>query len=814
MKHTFCHPSRLLHAAMLLLYVLAFSACSKPRPVWNIGVSQCSDDAWRAKLNRELTIAGYASDDIRLHIVSANDNSALQASQIERFVAEGMDLIFVSPNSSDSLVHAIDKAYDAGIPVVLFDRHTKSNKYTAYIGADNYVIGFAMGQCVANHMGGRGVVAELQGLQGSSAATERHRGFSDALGAFPSIRIISAGAKGWTMRHGEEAMAEVLRHSVAEGRDIDCVFGHNDRLALGARHVAMHEGLHRIRYFGVDGLPSSDGGIEAVASGKMEATYIYPTQGLEMVSLARKILTRQDFQRVNILESAIVDHSNAQLMALQYREMERASADLETLNSQVDTYFTRLHLQQRVIAGFIIVVVVIIFLSLLLYRSFLGKARLHDELKQQHQELSVLYRQLEDMADARLVFFTQIGHRLRTPLTLLVAPVETLLADRSLPRAAHELAEMMQRNLRGLTTLVDSMLDAKSGDAGSPVSEGQNPVEDTLQVPECAEEASSAIAPSMPDDDSMDDDSMGEGAAAGDAAEREQILVVDDNPDVRKLLRSILRDAGYVVHLAADGQEGYEAARSTVPDLIVSDVMMPVMDGLEMCRRVKADAITCHIPLLMLTARALDEHRVEGYRYGADAYLTKPFSPAILTARIANLLANRRTLIATLSHGHTPVSADAPASSEIGVVRHDSSDAPSAMEDGVPVAVVPADQMPQHESAPRLSQRDEAFMARFSEIVCRNLSNPDFGVEDACGEMAMSRVQLYRKLKALTGSTPVELLRRARVARAREQLLTTDKSISEIAYACGFSAPSYFNKCFKDEYGITPGELRPASSDV
>ena len=105
-------------------------------------------------------------------------------------------------------------------------------------------------------------------------------------------------------------------------------------------------------------------------------------------------------------------------------------------------------------------------------------------------------------------------------------------------------------------------------------------------------------------------------------------------------------------------------------------------------------------------------------------------------------------------------------------------------------------------------------MARFSEIVCRHLSDADFGVEDACSEMAMSRVQLYRKVKALTGNTPVELLRRARVGRAHELLLTTDKSISEIAYACGFSAPSYFNKCFKDEYGITPGELRPASTEA
>lgn len=782
MKRILSFRLRSLCCILCVAAAVQLCSCSKPRSVWHIGVSQCSDDAWRAKLNRELTIAGYASDDMQLHIVSANDNSALQAKQIEQFIADGVDLIFVSPNSSDSLVHAIDKAYDAGIPVILFDRHTESNKYTAYIGADNYTIGYSMGQCVAHCLGGKGVVAELQGLQRSSAATERHRGFSEAISAYPSIRVITADTKGWTMRHGEKAMADILRQSATAGREIDGVFGHNDRLALGARHVAMTKGLQHIKYFGVDGLPTPDGGIEAVASGKMEATYIYPTQGLEMIGLARDILSRKPYLRVNILESAIVDESNARLMALQYKEMERASLDLEALNRQVDTYFTRLHLQQRVIAAFIVVVVVIILLGLLLYRSYLGKARLHDELSRRHDELSQLYRQLEDMADARLVFFTNIGHRLRTPLTLLVAPVEALLSDRSLPPSAREMVEMMGRNLRGLTSLVDSMLDARNAESCGLASD----------VPD--------VVPLMP---SAAQDNASPDASAADDGECPQILVVDDNPDVRKLLQRILQEAGYAVGLAADGEQGYEAARTTVPDLIVSDVMMPVMDGLEMCRRVKSDAITCHIPLLMLTARTLDEHRMEGYRHGADAYLTKPFSPAILTARIANLLANRRTLIATFSHDHSSAVESTPASFSAAMPspqpQADAS-AQAAAETGVP-------EQPEIRQHP--SPRDEAFLTRFSAIVCQHFSNPDFGVEDACGEMAMSRVQLYRKVKALTGKTPVELLRHARVERAREQLLTTDKSISEIAYACGFSAPSYFNKCFKDEYGITPGELRP-----
>ena len=792
MKHTHRLHLYLHHALALLAAVCACCACTKPAPTWHIGVSQCSDDAWRAKLNRELIIAGYANDDIKLDIVCANDNSALQAKQIQHLIAEGVDMLFISPNSSDSLQPAIDDAYDAGIPVVLFDRHTDSNKYTAYIGADNYTIGYSMGQYVARSMGGRGVVAELKGLQSASAATERHRGFSDALKAYPEIRIVSSNTNGWTMRHGEKAMMDILQHSSQGGREIDCVFGHNDRLALGARNVAMPKGLTHIQYFGIDGLPTPDGGIEAVAKGKMVATYIYPTQGLEMISLARSILSHQPFERMNVLESAIVDENNAQLMALQYREMERASEDLEKLDQRVDTYFSRLHLQRCILAGIIAVTLIIILLALLLYRSFLSKARLHDELSRRHAELSQLYRQLEDMADARLIFFTNVGHRLRTPLTMLVAPVETLLADRSLPKPAQELLKMMERNLHQLSALVDSMLNTKNMHA-SALPDFQE--EDAAAADSAGQEAGADFpAPA----------SKPAGAGPSQHGERTIILVVDDNADVRTLLRRMLEEAGYEVHTAADGKQGYEAARIIVPDLIVSDVMMPVMDGLEMCRRVKNDAITCHIPLIMLTARTLDEHRVEGYHHGADAYLTKPFSPAILTARIANLLQTRRTLLATFSHDRS--SAD-DQTSAAGAALQEASPADNAPHT-LPAELRPEEEKP--DAAPlQPSPRDEQFMKRFAGIIQSHLSDAEFGVEDACGEMAMSRVQLYRKVKALTGKTPVEILRQMRVERARELLLTSDKSISEIAYACGFNAPSYFTKCFKDAYGLTPGELRP-----
>ena len=217
--------------------------------------------------------------------------------------------------------------------------------------------------------------------------------------------------------------------------------------------------------------------------------------------------------------------------------------------------------------------------------------------------------------------------------------------------------------------------------------------------------------------------------------------------------------------------------------------MMPVMDGLEMCSNVKADTVTSHIPVLMLTARTLDEHRVEGYLHGADAYITKPFTSSLLLARIENLLASRHALRkAFSSEANTPNDASA------NDTQKGESAAAVAVEKSVP------------------SPRDSAFMKRLDGIMQKNISNADFGVEPLCAEIGMSRVQLYRKVKALTGLSPVELLRKARVEKGRRMLMETDMTVSEIAYACGFSAPSYFTKCYRDEYGITPGETRSSGS--
>ena len=245
------------------------------------------------------------------------------------------------------------------------------------------------------------------------------------------------------------------------------------------------------------------------------------------------------------------------------------------------------------------------------------------------------------------------------------------------------------------------------------------------------------------------------------------MLIIDDNNDIRQYERTLLQDDYFVLE-ASDGKEGLEIAKKEVPDLVICDVMMPVMDGLEFTEQLKTHTATSHIPVIMLTAKNLEEQRAEGYEHGADSYITKPFHSKVLLARIENLL-KQRNLLKNVFQG-TQV-----AEKEI------------------------------EES--HLDDRDKQFVKQLHDIIQKNLSDSDFGVEDIGKEIGLSRVQLYRKVKAMTGSSVVDLIRKARLAKARRLLESRSMSISEVAYEVGFSAPSYFTKCFKAEYGILPGEV-------
>ena len=897
----FIRKSNLLVFSSLVCLSTCFLACNSSKKTYTIGVSQCSEDNWRDKLNGELRDATYLHDNVKLHVVSANDNDKQQIGQINAFTDRGIDLLIVSPNQVNSVTPAVDRAYDKGIPVILFDRKTGSGKYTAFVGADNEKIGHTIGEHIATRLGGKGTVVEIRGLEGSSPAIERHRGFVEAIKNYPDIHLVAVEDGTWLQQSGAEALDKML----AKGIVPDYVFAQNDRMALGAWQTAKRHGLDkRIRFVGIDALPGKDGGIRLVLDGVLDASYIYPTRGDIVMQLALNILEGRPYERDNYMKAALVTKDNAETMLMQAEEMSHISGQLEKLNGRVDFFFTQYSHQKVyfILCAIILVLVIVAFAAF--YLMVMARRRMEREA-----------------AEAKMSFFTDMSHDLRTPLTLIADPVERILDDENLTSRQRQMLGIVRRNAALLLKLVGEILDlrkiqggkmeltvtefnlaaalrlwvddfkplaasgkvalsleagdvltvsadyykvericynlisnalkynkpggtvtvklagrdgkavitvadtgmgmskgnaqrafdkffrAGSGGGGTGVglaivkafaelhggsvsvnsTEGKGSeftVELPLKVDKHTSDKQTSTLPGPtggrePDvhtskawledvGNTVDSNEQGISSSLPSGGlgwvVRPLVLVVDDNAEVRQYVAQLL-GGEYDVRQAADGKEGLDTALKTVPDLIVCDVMMPVMDGLEMCRRVKAETATSHVPVILLTSNAQENQRAEGYDCGADAYITKPFSSKVLLSRVRNLLENRKRLKYVYASGADDEAKDA-------------------------------------------ADPDSRFMADFGRVVRERMSDSSLSVETISSALGLSRVQMYRKVKQLTGQSPVEIIRVTRLKKAEHLLKSTKMTVSEISYDVGFSSPSYFSKCFKDYFGCQPGEMR------
>ena len=868
----------------VVFLTLVFSACSDNNvKKYVIGVSQCSEDIWRDKLNNELVMSTYQHDNVTLKFASANDNDRLQKQQIEQFIKEGVNLLIVSPNQIHTISSVIDKAYDAGIPVILFDRKTDSRKYTAFIGADNYEAGHEIGYFIGQQLEGKGNIAEICGLQASSPAIERNRGFMDALKSYPNVKVVARGYGDWIKESGVTAMDSIL---VQSKESFQYVFAQNDRMALGALQSIKKHKVKGIKIVGIDALPVPGGGMENVRDGNLEASYIYPTRGDSVMQLALNILEKKPYKRDNYLKGALVTKANANVLLMQNEEMNKQTARLNALHGKVDTYLVQYNHQKMYIVLFSIILLLLIGIMVYIYRTILMKRRIEEEANK-----------------AKLQFFTNISHELRTPLTLIADPVNYIIHDDNLNSQQRSMLQIVQRNVLVLTQLVSEILDFRKVQNGKmelrlsdfnlaesmkqwiklfSASAQKKHIAISMDAPDTimlradqdkiericynllsnalkytseggeitltAKEENGRVMISVADNGcgiSSDElpyifdrfyqaKNAGRGTGIGLAivkaftelhhgevsatsiegkgstftihipvrqkgevtnqptekieqlvepssaeevpnqarhideliqpyqTDKPEVLIIDDNIDIRTYLRSVLSEK-YNVSEAADGKVGLELARKIVPDIVLSDIMMPVMDGLAFCQQLKTDKAISHIPVILLTARSLDEQRAEGYEHGADAYLSKPFSLRLLLSRIDNLIESRKKLNQTWSKG---VEDD-----EIGNISN---------------------------------EIDKSFLKQLRKIIQENLADSDLSVEQIGDEIGLSRVQLYRKVKALTGYSPVEIVRKARLTRARHLLQTTERTVSEVAYAVGFSTPSYFSKCYKDEFGESP----------
>ena len=511
-------PMNRLGNYIIALTALVCLSCADQKPHYVIGVSQCSEDIWRSWQNDELRMEANFHEGVELRFTAALDDSERQIQQIDSLVKSGIDLLIVAPNQLSSVTPAIDRAYDKGIPVIVFERKTDSQKYTAFMSADNFEMGRLMGEYVASRLGGKGIVMEILGLKGSSPADERSRGFDAALAAYPEIKVVAELQGDWT----EPTAYQAVKSWKGDLNSIDLVFGHNDRSAMGARKAFLERGAQLPLFCGIDGLPGENGGIQLVRDSLLDASYIYPTRGDQLLQLALDILEGKPYQKETMLTSALVTRDNAKVLQLESDEVARQAQNLEKLEKQASGYLQQLA-TQRTITLMALILIALLVLTLVLFWLYH-----HSKTSAQHE------------------------------------------------RVVNNLWNM--------------------------------------EVPENVKE---------------------EKVKSEQPVTQEDISEEDDESAIKEPL----------------------------------------------------------------------------------------------------------------------------------------------------------------------------FLTRFKDVVEARLTDSDLSVDDLAAAMNLSRVQLYRKVKAISGLSPNELLRTARLNRGYQLLIKTDKTVSEVAYEVGFTAPSYFTKCFKDEFGISPSDL-------
>lgn len=902
---------------MSAIMLLAFTGCKKEK-TFRIGVSQCSQDDWRSKMNAEIRLEAALHDNVEVEILSADDSSEKQIKDIRQFAKEGYDLIMVAPNEAAPLTPVIKEVYDSGIPVIVFDRQVMGDSYTTHIGADNAGLGASAAKYAMTMSGPNSPAIEIYGLRGSSPAEGRHSGFTETY-TKEGGRILASESGYWKKENAIPVVDSLLKLYP----ETKLIFAHNDRMAIGASEVARRLGRNDIRIIGIDAAPHI--GIQAVADSIIDATFLYPTDGDNLIQTALKVLKGEKVEKEIVLPStSAVDRTNAEILLTQNALLEEESGKIVLIKNKMDDYWEAYSTQTTLFYAAILILVLVCVLCFTLLRAYWSRKR-HQEtltaqnhlLEQERDKQKELNEKLEEATQSKLMFFTNVSHDLRTPLTLIAEPVAQVSGAKNLTPQQDSLMRLAEKNVKILQRLINQILDFRKYENGKlplrlkevnfnmlikewvdsfATTARKRDIKLSLSAPQGEEPVTLAIDPEKiervvfnllsnaikftPANGRIDvryevKDWMlriyvadtGEGIQERDIdhifdrfyqvdrvnpkgsgiglslakafvemhsgkisvtsevgkgttfiveipvthasqhtdvshgnissedieseldsletelnydSEKPLVLVVDDNKDILKLVSELISDE-YSVITADSGRDALRMAVKYTPDLIISDVMMPGMDGLELTRKLKNEITTSHIPVLLLTACSMDEQRAAGYETGADGYLSKPFNNGVLRTRIANLIANRKRI------------------KDLWQTSSISKPTPTATKKDTTKANKPVASNP---------DLDNEFYRKFLDIITKEMSNNELSVDSVASRMGLERSQFYRKIKAMTNYSPVELIRRLRLKKGRELLTTTEKSISEIAYDTGFSTPAYFTKCYRDQYGVTPSEER------
>lgn len=367
---------------------LTFVACQpvSHAPVYTIGVSQCCDDIWRQKMNRELDDELVFHPDVRLSYRQANDNSALQCRQIDSFIAERVDMLIVSPNESQALQSAVERAYDAGIPVLLADRRIPGNKWTAYVGGDNRQVGVQLAGWLKTQrmlLGHPVRAIEVTGSMTSSPALLRHEGLTESLRGEPDIHIVASHCGNWTQADAEHLCDSLLvAHS-----DVDVIVTQNDMMAFGAADAVERHGL-TIPVIGVDGISGENGGIEAVLKGRIAATVIYPSRGDIVLQRAVQILHGDTYQRETNLLGVLVNGSEeARPVAMMYAEHEAQMAALLELRKHMSNVVANYHTQRTFTVLLVSMLFLLIAISISIWKIYHYRLRISRQQLERDQML-------------------------------------------------------------------------------------------------------------------------------------------------------------------------------------------------------------------------------------------------------------------------------------------------------------------------------------------------------------------------------------------------------------------------------------------
>ena len=873
-----------------------------------IGFSQCTMvDTWRQAMVDEMKreIVFFRDYEIELIVKDANDDNNKQIRDIQELVNSKIDILIVSPNEADQLTPIVEEVYNKGIPVIVIDRKINSSSYTAFVGADNLLIGREAGYFAAELLKGNGKILEITGLQGSTPAIERSRGFHEIINNYTQISTVKTIEGAWL----EDKTLHITDSLFRTFTDFDLIFAHNDFMANAASKSALKYNL-KPYIIGIDGMNISMGGVDMVINGLIDGTIFYPTGGDKAIQLAIDILSGNQYEKTNIQNTFRIDNSNARTIWLQGQQMKIQQDKIDMQSDRLDSLTSVLSKRNILLVLTYIIIILLIVVVFIIFFNLRNKnkmnALLDEKNKTINQQNKIITKQRDDSfnlliaaeeaKENKLRLFTDLSHEFRTIVTLITNPVKDLL-DTAQDEATKRKLRVLQRSSERLSRLTDGILKFRNIDENKyhliyvhanlskflenviEIFQEQANKKDIKLISEITQEIycefdvgviekvlynllsnaikftphTGSVSISLKSFDSKiviivkdsgcgipkedlpfifdrfyksnspgkisGNDKIGIGLALckellqlhgghinvtsieqkgstftvtipqshqlsqQDTLDsitnsgglyfennikpdfKKTVLIVEDNPDVLIVLANII-SKHYKVITASNGRDGLSLTLKKLPNLVVSDILMPVMDGMQLCIEVKKNLTTCHIPVVLLTAVDTQENAIKGFDIGADAYITKPFNEFLLLSNIRNLIDSREKLKSFFC----------PSPFFRNLLESKNSE-------------------------------NEAFLKDCLNNIYENLQNEDYTMTTLSEKMNMSRSSLYRKIKEISSLKPVDFIKKAKLNYAAKLLVKGNGyTINEISWRSGFNDPKYFSKCFMQEYGVNPSQ--------